>query len=293
MEFAIGLGEEDSLISRLVKPLKTAALLAGVLVLASCSDTTQQSSGSVEAVDSGAEAVAEKPAEDILIIGLDDGYAPMTFIGQGGELQGFDIDLAKAVMAKTGLPYEFKAIDWGEKEAMLNETKEIDMIWSGLNISDERKKIFGFSTPYLTNATVAAVPAGSDIQVMDDLGGKTVGLQTGTFAIPLVKDFSGTQGGVGKIVEKAEISLLLSDLIGQTVDAVVIDSTQILYFMSNTPGKFRVVPGNFSETEVAVATRKGDRELIDKLDAALQQARNDGTYDAVYQKWFGEQGGEP
>lgn len=292
MESTIDLTAVTGTINRLAKPLK-AALLLGALWLVGCSDATQQAAGHTDATESTASTVAESNAEDMLIIGLDDGYAPMTFIGHSGELQGFDIDLAKAVMNKLNMPYEFQAIDWGAKEALLNDSKTIDLIWSGVNISDERKKIFGFTTPYLTNAAVVAVRRGSDIQVKDDLGGKTVGLQTGTFTIPLVKDFSGTQGGVAKIVERPEISLLLSDLLTGQVDAVVIDSTQILYFMSNTPGKFRVVPGSFSETEVAVAGRQQDRELLDKLDRALQQVRNDGSYDAIYTKWFGNRQDKP
>lgn len=272
--------------------LLTGVGFAGTLLLAGCSDTTQQATGT-EAVRSGkadtAVVAAAPPAaeEDKLIIGLYDDYPPLTLRNPDGELQGFDIDLAREVMDRIGEKYEFKSIDWGSKEGLLNNSRRIDMLWSGVHISEERKKIFDFTNAYMENPTVIAVRSDSDIQTIDEIGGKVVGIQEGFFAIPFAKRWSGSQGGIARLVEEPENSLLLGDLMGGKVDAVVIDRTQILYFAGNTPGKFRIIPGEFVESDIAVALRKNDGELLNRINGALTEVRNDGTYQRIYEKWFG------
>lgn len=283
---------KNKMVTRISASVKSALLvLAGSALLLGCDGMLGKSEEAVAgaantqvAQQSAAPTTAER---DELVIGLYDDYAPLTFRSQDGRLQGFDIDLARLVMEKMGVPYEFKAIDWRDKEALLNNSKRIDMLWSGVHISDERKKIYGFTNEYLENPTVVVVRPDSEMQTVDDVGGRAVGVQQGFFAIPAIKSYVGPNGRIRRIVEQPENSQVLVDLIQGKVDAAIIDRTQIDFYAKSTPGKFRVLPGYFVNNGIAIALRKGDTELQNKLNSALQEVRSDGSYQQLYQKWFG------
>ena len=84
-------------------------------------------------------ASASTLSKDKLIVGLDDTFAPMGFRDENGEITGFDVDLAKALGEKLGKTIEFQSIDWNMKETELS-SGNIDFIWNGYSISDERKE---------------------------------------------------------------------------------------------------------------------------------------------------------
>lgn len=283
---------KNKMVTRISASVKSALLVvAGSALLLGCdgmlgkSEEAVAGAANTQAVQQSATPTTAERNE--LVIGLYDDYAPLTFRNADGDLRGFDIDLARLVMEKMGVPYEFKAIDWSAKEGLLNDSKRIDMLWSGVHISEERKKIFAFSDVYLENPTVVVVRPDSEMQSVDDVGGKVVGVQEGFFAIPDIKSYSGPNGRIRRIVEEPENSLVLVDLMLGKVDAVIIDSTQVEYYAKSTPGKFRVLPGHFVNSGIAIALRKGDSELLTKINLALEQAKNDGSYQQVYQKWFG------
>ena len=87
------------------------------------------------------------------IVGLDDSFPPMGFRDEKGQIVGFDIDMAKAVAEKLGVKVEFKPVDWDGVILSLNN-KDIDVIWNGLSISEERKKQIDFSEVYLQNKQI-------------------------------------------------------------------------------------------------------------------------------------------
>ena len=98
----------------------------------------------------GEEKTADK-LPDKIVIGLDDNFPPMGFRDDSGNIVGFDIDLATEAGKRMGIPVEFKPIDWDSKEAAL-KSKQVDMLWNGLTITEERAKQIAFSKPYLDNA---------------------------------------------------------------------------------------------------------------------------------------------
>lgn len=120
---------------------------------------------------------AEQVMPTKIVVGLDDTFAPMGFKNDKGEIVGFDIDLAKAVGQKLGIPVEFKSINWDSKVIDLNN-KNIDLIWNGLTITDERKKEVLFTNPYLQNSQVVVTKAGSTVLTKADLKGKVVAAQS-------------------------------------------------------------------------------------------------------------------
>lgn len=226
---------------------------------------------------------------DKIIVGHEDTFPPMEFRTPNGDLVGYDIDLTKEAFKRMGLEFEYRLLDWTKKDDALLKDKTVDMIWSGLNISEERSQIYGFSEPYLDNRQIIVVNVDSPIQTKSDLSGKVVGLQDGTFSIPIIERYNGSSGPVGRIQPFPEAAQALTAMLENKIDVVVMDETQGRYFISRSPGKFRVLQEDFGEQAYGVAMRKEDTELIKKVNEALASLKNDGTERRIYDKWFKEQ----
>ena len=114
----------------------------------------------------------------VLVLGLDDSFPPMGFRDKSGEIAGFDIDLAKEVCKRMGVTLKLQPIDWSAKILDLN-SRDIDVIWNGLTITDERKEKIEFSKPYIANRQIIIVQSASGIDTKADLAGKTVAVTRG------------------------------------------------------------------------------------------------------------------
>ncbi len=117
--------------------------------------------------------------EKKVVIGLDDSFVPMGFRAKSGKLEGYDIDLAKAVFKLYGVKCSFQTIDWSMKETELrNQT--IDLIWNGYSVTPDRKKVVRFSDNYLENHQVLVTKSKDNIKSFADMKGKVVGAQSGS-----------------------------------------------------------------------------------------------------------------
>lgn len=223
---------------------------------------------------------------DVLIIGVDDKFAPMGFRDENNELAGFDIDYAKAAAEHMGMEVKFQPIDWKTKETELSSGR-IDLIWNGYTITEERKGKVLFTKPYLKNAQVVATLTDSSIEKLDDLSGKKVGLQ-GLSSASDALNANPVHDKVKSISEYADNVLALTDLKAGRVDAVVIDEVVIDYYMSKQEGTFKVIGESLAPEEYGVGVKKGNEELLDKLQAALDKMNEDGSAADISTKWFGE-----
>ena len=109
--------------------------------------------------------------KDTLVLGFDDTFVPMGFKGDNGEYTGFDIELAEEIGKKLGKEIEYQPIDWSMKESELNNGN-VDLLWNGFSITEDRKKKVDFTKPYLKNTQGIIVLANSDIKTKEDLKGK-------------------------------------------------------------------------------------------------------------------------
>ena len=114
-----------------------------------------------------------------LVLGLDEEYPPMGFRDESGELVGFDIDLAKEVCKRLNIGLELKPIAWDEKERLLGEG-EIDCIWNGMSVDNERRESMLVSDSYLLNELLFVVKDNAKYKSMKDLRGATIGVQSGS-----------------------------------------------------------------------------------------------------------------
>lgn len=251
-------------------------ILTGILTLslfAGCNNNSGASSNNT----------AEKTK---YVVGLDPEFPPMGF-NDNGELVGFDIDLAKAVAEEMGVEFEFKSIDWDSKELEINGDK-IDLIWNGFSITDERKETFELSKPYLKNAQVVVVPVDSTIKTIEDLEGKKVLLQKGSSALNAIEK-DPIYDKVGEIAPYPTNMECFQELDIGRGDAIVVDEVVGKYYIAkNAEGKFIVLDDKMQEEDYAIAAKKGNTELISKIEDAISKLYKDGKTKEISTEWFGE-----
>jgi len=222
-----------------------------------------------------------------LVLGLDDAFPPMGFRDDSGEVVGFDIDLAKQVAKRMGVELEIKPIDWDSKVFNLNN-KDIDVIWNGLSITDERKEKVDFSRPYINNSQIIITNASSDIKTKDQLAGKVLGAQLGSSAQDAVEADTEVNDSLKELRKFESYTLALMDLEAGNVDAVVIDEIVGRYYISKKPDLYKVATDDFGKEEYGIGFRKGDTEFVNGVNEALEEMIEDGTAKAISEKWFGE-----
>ncbi|MDC7124220.1 MAG: amino acid ABC transporter substrate-binding protein [Spirochaetales bacterium] len=263
--------------------MKKIASILLMLVLASA----VFAGGSQEAATDGDNSLNYIMDKGNIVLGLDDNFPPMGFRGDDGEITGFDIDLAKEVCKRLGVELKLQPIDWDAKILDLN-SKDIDIIWNGLTINDERKEKIDFSKPYIANRQIIIVQAGSGINLKTDLAGKKVGIQLGSSAEDAVNSAPEVVESLGELVKYQDNVQALMDLGTGRIDAVVADEIMGRYYVSDKTDKYSVAEDFFAEEEYGIGFRKGDTAFIAAVDNAIDEMVKDGTAAEISKKWFAE-----
>lgn len=162
-----------------------------------------------------------------------------------------------------------------------------DLLVSAITITDERKQTMDFSNPYFDARQLIAVRENSKVAKFDDLKKLKVGVQTGTTGDEVVTKLLGKNSANVKRFESTPLAL--QELQAGGVDAVVADNGVIEnYVTNNTSAKFKTVSDeSFAAEQYGLAVRKGNTELLEKLNKGLADIKADGTYDQIYAKYFG------
>ncbi len=258
--------------------LQFAGLAAATVMLAAC--------GKKEPAPApAATAPAPAPAK-VYVVGTDAAYAPFESQNEKGEIVGFDIDVVQAIAAKAGIQVKFVNTPW---EGIFNTLQQgdRDMIVSAVTITDERKQTMDFSDPYFDAAQLIAVKDTSKVTKFADLKKLKVGVQTGTTGDEAVSKLMGKTSTSIKRFESTPLAL--KELESGGVDAVVADNGVIAHYVANNPGgKFKTVSDKeFVPEQYGIAVKKGNAELLGKLNQGLAAIKADGTYNQIYAKYFG------
>lgn len=224
-----------------------------------------------------------------IIVGLDDTFVPMGFRDNRGNLTGFDVDLAKEAAARMGIKLEFQPIDWNLKEQEL-DSGNIDLIWNGYTITEERLKKVNFTKPYLDNRQVIVVLSGSDINTKEDLKDRAVATQNSSSSLEALEKAGATADfNNGEAVLFDTYNEAFMDLEAGRVEAVVADEILARYYIAERgEEKYKVLGDDFGDEEYGVGVRLGDKTLLEKLNKALDEMKEDGTAKEISEKWFGE-----
>jgi len=225
-------------------------------------------------------SISAQAQDNVLRVGTDATFPPMEFV-DNGKRTGFDIELVEAIGKAMGKQVEWIDIDFkGLVPGLIS--KRFDMAVSAIYITDERKKVVDFTTPYYAGGLVAMVKDGnSAIQKLADLDGKKVSVQVGTKSVSyLEQNFPKVQRVE---VEKNQEMFNLVD-IGRA-DAAVTGKPAAYQYVRTRPG-LRVLAEQITTEEYGMAIRKDTPELTKAVNAALTKLKADGTYDAIVKKWF-------
>lgn len=225
-------------------------------------------------------------AKKKIIIGLDDNFPPMGFRDDKNQIVGFDVDMAKEAAKKLGMEVEFKPIDWNSKEAELNG-KRVDILWNGLTITEKRKENIAFTKPYMENHQIIIVNTNSIVKTKSDLAGKVVGTQDGSSSVEAIEAEPNVMKSFKELKKFGDNVAALMDLKAGRLDAVVVDEVVGRYYIAKKPGEYVVLSDHFGAEEYGVGMRKDDKELLEKLQKALDDMKKEGISAQVSQKWFG------
>ena len=218
-----------------------------------------------------------------LVVATDTAFVPFEF-KQDGEYTGFDIELWQAIAQEAGLTYRLQPMDFNGIIPGL-QTRNIDAALAGITIRDDRKKVIDFSDPYYESGLAILVGAdNTNINTAKDLEGKTVAVKIGTVAVDYLKENLPT----AKLKLFPNIDNAFLELATGRVDAVVHDTPNLQYFaQTGGKGKVKVVGSLRSGDYYGIAFPKGS-ELVPVVNKALKTLNENGKYDAIYAKWFGE-----
>ncbi|MFD1793754.1 glutamine ABC transporter substrate-binding protein GlnH [Ochrobactrum teleogrylli] len=225
-------------------------------------------------------SIGTAKAED-LVVATDTAFVPFEF-KQGDKYVGFDIDLWDAIAKDLGVTYKLQPMDFNGIIPAL-QTKQVDVGLAGITIKDERKQVIDFSDGYYDSGFLLMVPADSAITGAQDLKGKTVAIKTGTSAADYAKaNFKDTELRQFPNVDNAYMELQTG-----RVDAAMHDTPNILYYINTAGnGKVKAVGEQMMAQQYGIAFPKGS-DLVAKVNASLAKLKQDGSYTAIYKKWFG------
>lgn len=267
---------------------------AMVLSLAACggaktettaAETTAEKKEETTTAGTTAAETAEA-AGGTLIVGFDQDFPPMGFVGDNGEYTGFDLDLAKEVASRLGLEYKAQPVAWDSKDMEL-ESGNIDCIWNGFTITG-REDDYTWTTPYMANKQVFVVANDSDIKSQTDLAGKVVEVQADSSAEAALKENQDLANTFGQLLTTPDYNTAFMDLEQGAVDAVAMDVIVAGYQIKQRNADFKILDDSLSEEEYGVGFKKGNTELRDKVQGALEEMAADGTLAKIADEWFGE-----
>ena len=267
---------------------------AMVLSLAACggaktettaAETTAEKKEETTTAGTTAAETAEA-AGGTLIVGFDQDFPPMGFVGDNGEYTGFDLDLAKEVASRLGLEYKAQPISWDSKDMEL-ESGNIDCIWNGFTITG-REDDYTWTTPYMANKQVFVVANDSDIKSQADLAGKVVEVQADSSAEAALKENQDLANTFGQLLTTPDYNTAFMDLEQGAVDAVAMDVIVAGYQIKQRNADFKILDDSLSEEEYGIGFKKGNTELRDKVQGALEEMAADGTLAKISDEWFGE-----
>lgn len=226
------------------------------------------------------------PVVKTYTVGTDAAYAPFEKMSPANEVEGLTVDLLKAVAAKGGFQVKFVNTPW-EGIFKTLDSGERDIVASSVTITDERKQSMDFSRPYFDAVQLIAVKEDSKVARFEDLKTLKVGVQTGTTGDEVVQKLLGKTNPNIRRFESTPLAL--QELTAGGVAAVVADNGVVQNYIINNPSaKFRSVSdASFVPEQYGFAVKKGNAELLEKINKGLDAIKADGTHDALLAKYFG------
>ena len=265
--------------------IAAAAVSVAALAMTACGGSASSAASSVASSAASSEAASSAAAElttveaGKLTMATNATFPPYEMTTDSGELEGIDVDTAKAIAEKLGLELQIDDMDFDAALLSVQQGKA-DIVMAGVTVTDERKAVMDFSDSYATGIQSIIVPNDSDIASPDDLAGKKIGTQRGTTGYIYCSDDFGEDSVVAYDSGLTAVQALNN---GQ-VDAVVIDNAPATEYVAANPG-LKVLDTSYAEEDYAIGMAKGSA-LEDAVNKALEELKADGTLQAIVDKYI-------
>lgn len=264
--------------------MAAAAVSVAALAMTACGGSASSAASSVASSAASSEAVSS--AADLttveagkLTMATNATFPPYEMTTDSGEIEGIDVDTAKAIAEKLGLELQIDDMDFDAALLSVQQGKA-DIVMAGVTVTDERKAVMDFSDSYATGIQSIIVPNDSDIASPDDLADKKIGTQRGTTGYIYCSDDFGEDSVVAYDSGLTAVQALNN---GQ-VDAVVIDNAPATEYVAANPG-LKVLDTSYAEEDYAIGMAKGSA-LEDAINKALEELKADGTLQAIVDKYI-------
>ena len=259
-----------------IKIIKMGLAAVLVLSLAACG-----ASGNVEKMQ---EASTEEVSKaDTICFGTNAEFPPFEYTSENGIIEGFDgidIAIAKYIAEDNGKTLSISNIDFNLLIKSL-QNDNVDAVIAGMTITDERKELVDFSEPYYTATQVMIVKEDSDIQKAADMKGKNIVVIQGYTGEKCVQDLGFSYAAYKKGSET------IPELMNGNCDVIVIDSVTAQKFVDDNKGIKIVEDSDAFETEeYVIAVKKGNKELLDKINASISKMKEEGTISEISQQYM-------
>ncbi|MGR6117596.1 substrate-binding periplasmic protein [Aeribacillus composti] len=256
------------------------------LILSACGNNNDQKEKQTQ--DQEKNALQEIKDKGEITVGIMGTYAPYNFMNENKEYDGFDVDIAKELAKRLGVKANFVAQEFSGLIPGLQKGK-FDILVSQVTITDERKKQIDFTEPYITNKVKVIVREdNNDIKSVNDFKGKTIGVGLGTNDEAYLRNELLPKVGDFKINTYDDVITTLKDLDAGRIDATINNVYALKPVIEENGYKIKAVGDPIKEDQAGVAVKKGNKELVDALNKALKEMKEDGTYKEIYVKWFDE-----
>jgi L-cystine transport system substrate-binding protein len=263
--------------------LVTAVITILALVFSGCS-TANQAPAAQTGNDAKPQNLLEQvKAEGKIKFGTEGTYAPFTFHDAAGKLTGFDVEIAEEIAKRLGVKAEFIETKWDGIFAGL-DAKRFDAIANEVAIRADRLEKYDFSASYIVSKAVLIVnEENSDIKAFEDLKGK----KAGQSLTSNLKDIAESFGA--EIVQTDGFNQAIDLLASKRIDATINDGLSFLDFKKQRPETpIKIVDQMDTMDQMGIMFNKGNAELVDAVNKALDEMKADGTYLKISEKWFGE-----
>ncbi|WP_110669676.1 transporter substrate-binding domain-containing protein [Salinicola halophilus] len=250
---------------------------------------TPRLAASALALSLGLSAVAVTGAaqaqETTLNGATDPSFVPFEMMDQdSGEMVGFDMDMIQEIADRAGFAVDINTMDFNGIIPAI-QTGNVDFAIAGITITDERQEIVDFSDPYYDSGLRILVKEDSDVETVDGLEGMRIGTKIGSTSYDYLQENLGDDAEITPYPGSSDMYMAL---MGGNVDAVFYDAPNVSYFaQTKGQGRVKTVGPLYEGQQYGIAFHKGS-EWVEPTNEALTAMHEDGTYDDIYEKWFGE-----
>ena len=271
----------------------SAMLMAGAMMMSLAACGSSASSASSEAVSSEASSeVASASSEAAsaaelttvtpgkLTMSTNAAFPPYESTDDNGNFVGIDIDVAAAIAEKLGLELQVDDMDF-DAALLAAQNGKSDMVMAGVTVTEDRQLVMDFSDSYATGIQSIIVKEDSDIASPDDLADKMIGTQRGTTGYIYCSDDFGDE----HVTPYDDGLTAVQALVNGQVDAVVIDNAPAKEFVAANPG-LKILDTSYAEEDYAIGVAKGNTAMLDAINGALEELKNDGTLQTIIDKYI-------